>query len=70
MLRHRGWVEQLLDEYLAALARLPRTVDIGTQLAHHPLRVYVMGERALRREAATPEDIAAQPALTDDDVEH
>jgi N-acyl-D-aspartate/D-glutamate deacylase len=59
------WNWESFEEYLDALARLPRTVDIGTQLAHHPLRVYVMGERALRREDATPEDIAAMEALAE-----
>jgi N-acyl-D-aspartate/D-glutamate deacylase len=60
------WDWESFDEYLAALARLPRTVDVGTQLAHHPLRVYVMGERAIRREAATPDDIAAMQRLAEE----
>ncbi|MBX9702304.1 MAG: amidohydrolase family protein, partial [Acetobacteraceae bacterium] len=57
------WEWEGFGEYLDALGRMKRTVDIGTQLAHHPLRVFVMGERALRREAATPEDIARMEAL-------
>ena len=44
-------------EYLAALANAARPWT-WAQAAPRPLRVYVMGERALRREAATPEDIA------------
>jgi N-acyl-D-amino-acid deacylase len=59
------WSWESFEEYLGALARLPRTVDVGTQLAHHPLRVYVMGERALRREDATAEDIAAMERLAE-----
>jgi len=31
-------------------------MDIGSLLPHGPLRVFVMGERAVRREDATPED--------------
>lgn len=51
-------------EYLDALERQPRTIDIAAQVPHHPLRVYVMGERALRREPATAEDIATMRHLT------
>ncbi|MBY0332385.1 MAG: amidohydrolase family protein [Acetobacteraceae bacterium] len=57
------WDWESFDEYLATLGRMARTVDVGTQLAHHPLRVFVMGERALRRGAAAPEDIAQMEAL-------
>ncbi len=60
------WDWESFPQYLDVLERLPRTVDIGAQVPHHPLRVYVMGERALRREAATPDDIAAMRALTAD----
>src|SRR3984893_1152445 len=33
-----------------ALERMPRTIDVAAQVPHHPLRVYVMGDRAIRRE--------------------
>ena len=52
-------------EYLDALERLNRTIDIAAQVPHHPLRVYVMGERAIRREPATAEDIAQMRDLTE-----
>ncbi len=51
---------QLMDE----LERRPRAIDICAQAAHLPTRVYVMGDRALRREPATPDDIAEMRKLT------
>ncbi len=60
------WDWESFPDYLDALARLPRTIDIAAQLAHHPLRVYVMGERAIAREHATAEDIEAMGRLTEE----
>ncbi|HEY4171064.1 MAG TPA: amidohydrolase family protein [Reyranella sp.] len=60
------WDWESFPEYLDALARLPRTIDIGAQVAHHPLRVYVMGERAINREHATAEDIEAMARLAEE----
>jgi len=47
-----------------ALERRPRAIDIAAQAAHLPLRVYVMGDRAVRREAATADDITEMRRLT------
>ena len=58
------WNWESFPEYLDALERLPRTIDIAAQVPHHPLRVYVMGARAIRREPATPADIDAMRQLT------
>ena len=58
------WDWESFPDYLDALERLPRAIDVAAQMPHHPLRVYVMGERALRREAATPDDIARMHDLT------
>ena len=49
---------ETFPEYLDALSEMPRTIDIGAQIPHNPLRVFVMGDRALRRENATDDDIA------------
>ena len=46
------------------LERRPRAIDIAAQIAHLPLRVHVMGDRAVRREPATPDDIAEMRRLT------
>jgi N-acyl-D-aspartate/D-glutamate deacylase len=59
------WDWESFPDYLDALERLPRTIDVAAQVPHHPLRVYVMGERAIRREIATQADIAAMRDLTE-----
>jgi N-acyl-D-amino-acid deacylase len=39
------WQWESFSEYLDALARKPRAVDVGAQVPHGPIRAYVMGER-------------------------
>ncbi len=51
------WEWETFAEYLDAIERKPHALDIGAQLPHAALRVYVMGERAIQREAATDADI-------------
>ena len=58
------WQWETFPEYLDALASIPRTLDIGTQISHVPLRLYVMGERGANTDLATPEDIAQMAAIT------
>jgi N-acyl-D-aspartate/D-glutamate deacylase len=58
------WDWETFPEFLDALERRPRAIDIGAQIAHHPLRVYVMGDRAIRLESANADDIAAMRRLT------
>ena len=45
-------------EYIDYLAGRRFTMDIGTQVPHSAVRNYVMGDRALRHENATPDDLA------------
>lgn len=56
------WQWESFPQYLDALD-FPRTLDIALQVTHDPLRVYVMGERALAGEPATPQDIEGMQAL-------
>src|SRR5580704_2818163 len=58
------WEWESFPEFMDALERRPRAIDIAAQSAHLPLRVYVMGDRAIRREPATAEDIAEMRRLT------
>jgi N-acyl-D-aspartate/D-glutamate deacylase len=63
------WDWESFPQYLDALERMPRAIDVAAQVPHHPLRVYVMGERAIRREKATAEDIAMMRRLTREALE-
>ena len=58
------WEWETFPEFMDALERRPHAIDIAAQAAHLPLRVYVMGDRAVRREAATADDIAEMRRLT------
>ncbi len=42
-----------------ALEAQNRTIDIAVHIGHDPLRVYVMGDRAIADEEASDDDIAA-----------
>jgi N-acyl-D-aspartate/D-glutamate deacylase len=53
-------------EYLAALDRMPRTLDVALQVPHDALRLYVMGDRAEALEPATDADVSAMSALLRD----
>jgi len=57
---------ETFGDYLDALSRMKRAIDIGAQIGHCALRVYVMGERGARNEEATPDDLAAMFAIVRD----
>ena len=65
---HAGidWQWESFGEYLDALARQPHDIDFCAQLPHGALRFYVMGDRAVRLEPATPADAARMRALAAD----
>ncbi|MGA0735494.1 MAG: N-acyl-D-amino-acid deacylase family protein, partial [Steroidobacteraceae bacterium] len=50
---------QSFPEYMDALDRMPHSLDFLVQVPHDPLRMAVMGDRALAQELATPEEIEA-----------
>ena len=60
------WKWESFPEFLDALERVPRAIDISAQIAHMPLRVYVMGDRAIKREQANQGDIATMRRLTEE----
>lgn len=63
------WNWRSFPDYLDRIAARAYTMDVAVQIAHAPLRVFVMGERALAHEAATPDDIAEMARLVREAVE-
>ncbi len=57
------WNWKSYPDYLDSLQSRRFDVDIGSQLPHAALRVFVMGERGANREPANEADIAAMAAI-------
>src|SRR5271168_1306571 len=62
------WEWESFPDYMEWLSKRRFDVDIGAQLPHAALRVYVMGERGARRDPSTAEDNKAMAALAGDAV--
>ncbi|MFM8483968.1 MAG: N-acyl-D-amino-acid deacylase family protein, partial [Actinomycetota bacterium] len=63
------WDWETFPEYLDALDRRPFAIDVASQVAHAPLRAYVMGERgADPNEMPTVEELARMAALVKEGV--
>jgi len=60
------WSWESFPEYLDALERMPRALDVGTQIPHGAVRAYVMGERGAKNERATPEEIEAMARIVEE----
>ncbi|HET6963514.1 MAG TPA: amidohydrolase family protein [Acidimicrobiales bacterium] len=64
-----AWAWESFPEYLDALERTPRAVDVGAQVPHGAVRAYVMGERGARNEPATASDIEAMARIVQEGLE-
>lgn len=60
------WDWESFPEYLDALDRLPRTIDVGTHVPHGALRAYVMGQRGADNAEPTEQEIAEMARLTEE----
>ena len=59
------WDWQSFPEYLDALDKRKRVIDLGAQIGHGALRAFVMGDRGANNENATPDDISKMADLTE-----
>ena len=68
---HEGldWRWESFAEYLIALESHRRDIDVCALLPHAAVRVFVMGDRAIRHEAATADDIAQMRTITQQAIE-
>src|SRR5262249_27604392 len=57
------WDWQSFPEFLDALDRMPRAIDIGTLVPHGAVRAYVMGDRGAQNQKASADDIARMAAI-------
>ena len=62
------WQWESFPDYMDWLGKRSFDIDIGAQLPHAALRVYVMGERGARRDPSTVDDNAAMARLAGEAV--
>ncbi len=60
-----SWEWESFEDYLDALEARQYVIDVGAQVAHGPVRGYVMGDRGAANEAATADDIAAMAEIVE-----
>jgi N-acyl-D-amino-acid deacylase len=68
---HEGisWDWESFPQYLDVLDSQPHAIDIAAQVPHCAVRTYVMGERGVKNETATAEDVAQMAAIVRESLE-
>lgn len=68
---HEGiqWDWETFPEYMDAIEKIPHTLDFAVMVPHDPLRVFVMGERAMFDELANEDDIQQMQAAVREAME-
>ncbi|RAV01913.1 N-acyl-D-amino-acid deacylase family protein [Mycolicibacter senuensis] len=63
------WTWETFPQFMDAVDARRRDIDVAAFLPHSPLRVYVMGQRGVDREPATPADLARMRVLAQEAAE-
>ena len=63
------WDWESFPEYLDALEKFPRAIDVGTQIPHGAVRGFVMGQRGANNESATEGEIEQMAQLVQEAIE-
>lgn len=68
---HEGvtWAWETFPEYLDAIDKLPRAIDIAAQVPHCAVRTYVMGERGTKNQPATADDVARMAQIVKEGID-
>jgi N-acyl-D-amino-acid deacylase len=62
------WDWETFPQYLTALEKLPRTVDVGTHVPHGAVRAYVLGDREMPGAVPTEADMAEMSRIVEEGV--
>ncbi len=62
------WDWETFPEYLDALEKLPRSIDVGTHVPHGAVRAYVLGDREQPGAVPTMQDMEQMSAIVEEGV--
>src|SRR3954471_21070179 len=62
------WSFETFPEYLDAVERTPKRLNVAAMIGHTPLRIYVLGDEATER-AATPDEVERMRAIVGEAID-